>query len=145
MQFQNTYFFKSSAYVLKPKMCIYSRGRQCLIATPNVWTSVRGYMSDEINQNDSEVEKYDFFFWHFLLGYCLGFNLVKIPQRLGNWFQRYKQLKDWTNNKKQNKLLALFGCILKNGICEFRLILLDHIKSFNTTFLEGNPWFLKER
>ena len=35
------------------------------------------------------------FFWHFLLGYCLGFyNLVKTPQRLGNWFQRYKQLKD---------------------------------------------------
>ena len=23
-------------------------------------------------------------FWHFLLGYCLDFNLVKIPQRLGN-------------------------------------------------------------
>ena len=53
------------------------------------------------------------FFWHFLLGYCLGFNLVKIPQRWGNWFQRYKQLKDWTNNKKQKKLSALFGCILK--------------------------------
>ena len=52
-------------------------------------------------------------FRHFLLGYCLGFNLVKTPQRLGNWFQRYKQLKDWTNNKKQKKLSALFGCILK--------------------------------
>ena len=52
-------------------------------------------------------------FRHFLLCYCLGFNSVKTPQRLGNWFQRYKQLKDWTNNKKQKKLLALFGCTLK--------------------------------
>ena len=41
------------------------------------------------------------FLWHFLSGYCLGFNLVKPPQRLGNWFQRYKELKDWTNDKKR--------------------------------------------
>ena len=70
--------------------------------------------------------KIQFFFWHFLLGYCLDLNLVKTPQ-LGKWFQRNKQLKDWTNNKKQKKLSALFGCILKNSICEFHLILLDHI------------------
>ena len=50
---------------------------------------------------------------YFLLEYCLGFNLVKTPQTLGNWFQRYKQLKDWINNKKQKKLSALFGCILR--------------------------------
>ena len=66
---------------------------------------------DAIKQNESEVEKYDF--WHFLLGYYLGFNLVKPLQRLVNWFQRYKQLKDSTNNKKQKKLSSLFGCILK--------------------------------
>ena len=54
-----------------------------------------------------------FGFLAFLLGYCLGLNLMKTSQRLGNWFQRYKQLKDWTNNKKQKKLCALFGCILK--------------------------------
>ena len=54
-----------------------------------------------------------FVLWYFILGYCLGFNLVKIPQRLDNWFQRYKQLMDWTNNKKQKKLSALIGCILK--------------------------------
>ena len=53
------------------------------------------------------------FFLHFLLGHCLGFNLVKTPQRLGNCFWRYKQVKDWTNNKKQKKLSALFCCILK--------------------------------
>ena len=38
---------------------------------------------------------------------------MKTPQRLGILFKRYKQLKDWTNNKKQKKLSALFGCILK--------------------------------
>ena len=32
---------------------------------------------------------------------------------MGNWFQQYRQLKDWTNNKTQKKLSALFGCILK--------------------------------
>ena len=72
------------------------------------------------------------FFWHFLLGYCLGFNLVETPQRLDNWFQRYKQLKDWTNNKKQKKLSALFGCILKTVFASsdaFCLIAL-HISPF---------------
>ena len=52
-------------------------------------------------------------FWHFLLGHYLGFNLVKTPQRLGNWFQSYKQLTNWINNKKQKKLSALFDYIFK--------------------------------
>ena len=54
-----------------------------------------------------------FGFLAFAIRYCLSFNLVRTPQRLGNWFQRYKRLKDPTNNKKQKKLSALFGCILK--------------------------------
>ena len=70
---------------------------------------------DTIKQNESEVGKYDFcFLGHFLFGYCVGFNLVKTPQRLGNWFQRYKQ-NYWSNYKKQKKLSALFGCILTGG------------------------------
>ena len=40
-----------------------------------------------MKQNESEVEKYDFGFWYFLLGYCLGFNLLENPLRLGSWFQ----------------------------------------------------------
>ena len=53
------------------------------------WPS-NSHMCDVIKQNESEVEKYDFlfFFCHFLFGYCLGFSLLKTPQRLGNWFQR---------------------------------------------------------
>ena len=76
------------------------------------------------------------FFWHFLLEYCLGFNLVKTPQRLGNWFQRYKQLKDWTNNKKQKKLSALFGCILKTAFASsdsFCLIIITLIKCYTSS------------
>ena len=35
---------------------------------------------DAIKQNESEVKKIWFLvFWHFLLGYCLDFDLVKIP------------------------------------------------------------------
>ena len=52
------------------------------------------HICEVIEQNESEVEKYDFCFLAFLLGYCSGFNLVKTPQRLGNWFQKYKQLKN---------------------------------------------------
>ena len=78
-----------------------------------------------------------FFFLHVLLvlGYCLGFHLVKTPQRLGNWFQRCKQLKDWTNNRKQKKLSALFGFILKTAFASydsFCLITL-HMLSYNVS------------
>ena len=89
------------------------------------WVIDQNNICDAIKQNESEVEKYDF--CHFLLGYYLGFNLVKTPQRLGNWFQRYKQLKDWTNNKKQKKLSALFSCIFKKVFASSILLLLDHI------------------
>ena len=98
-----------------------------------LWSKISAlYNCDAIKQNESEVKKIWFFFLFFcfvlfflqlLLGYnCLGFNLVKTPQRLGNWFQRYKQLKDWTNNKKQKKLSALFGCMLKTVFASSNLI-----------------------
>ena len=67
----------------------------------------------------------------------LGFNLVKTPQRLGNWFQRYGQLKDWANKKKRNFQLCFPGFVwqyLKNSICEFRLILLDYITNVYSPF-----------
>ena len=61
---------------------------------------------DAIKQNESEVE-------NFLLGYHLNFNFVKTPWRLDNWFSRNSILSDCKNNKKQKKLSALFGYILK--------------------------------
>ena len=99
--------------------------RLCFVLT----SLLRGFESDLVLVRSSKmslkVEKHDFFFFfHFLFGYCLGFNLVKNPHWLSNWFQRYKQLKDWTNIKKQRKLSALFICIFASSI---GLILLDHI------------------
>ena len=54
-----------------------------------------------------------FVFWHFLLVYYLGFNLVKTLWRLRNWFSRNSSLSDYKNNKKQKKLFSLFGYIFK--------------------------------
>ena len=53
--------------------------------------------------------------------------LQKIPLKLVNWFQRYEQLKDAKNNRKQKTFSALFGSILKSIFPTSRLILLDHI------------------
>ena len=58
---------------------------------------------------------------------------------MGNWFQRYKQLKDWTNNKKQKKLSALFGCILKTVFASsdsFHLITLHIISNITLDSLD---------
>ena len=54
-----------------------------------------------------------FSFLTFVIRVFLGFDLVKTPWRMGNWFQRYKHMKDFTNSKKQRNLSPLFGCILK--------------------------------
>ena len=40
--------------------------------------------------------------------------LQKTPLKLVNCFQRYEQLKDAKNNRKQNTFSPLFGSILKN-------------------------------
>ena len=40
--------------------------------------------------------------------------LQKTPLNLVNWFQRYEQLKDAKNNRKQKTNSALFGSILKS-------------------------------
>ena len=79
-----------------------------------------------------------FDFLAFSIRVCLGFNLVKTPQRLDNWFQRHKQLKDWTNNKKQKKIPALFGCVLKRVFASSDSFCL--VTSQNVTFLRGVEW-----
>ena len=40
--------------------------------------------------------------------------LQKTPLKLVNWFQRYEQLKDAKNSRKQKIVSALFGSILKS-------------------------------
>ena len=44
----------------------------------------------------------------------LSYILQKTPLKLVNWFQRYEQLKDAKNNRKQKTFSALFGSILKS-------------------------------
>ena len=52
--------------------------------------------------------------------------LQKTPLKLGMTFQSYDLLKGCQNNRKQKDLFPLFG-YLQINICNFRLILLDHI------------------
>ena len=47
---------------------------------------------DANKQNESEVEKHDFFFRHFLFGFCLGLNLIK---------KKKKKKRDWTGQLVQ--------------------------------------------
>ena len=53
--------------------------------------------------------------------------LQKTPLKLVDWFQRYEQLKDAENNRKQNTFFCFVWLYLKINISDFRLILLDHI------------------
>ena len=53
--------------------------------------------------------------------------LKKTPLKLVNWFQRYDQLKDAKNNRKQKDIFCFVWFYLKINISKFRLILLDHI------------------
>ena len=101
--------------ILTPKLyCVYGILELCqqIYQTNLLMNKINVMWSSKMSLKSKNMI-FVFLAWHFLSGYCFGFNLVKTPQRLGNWFQRYKQLKDWTNNKKQKKLSALFGCTLK--------------------------------
>ena len=53
-----------------------------------------------------------FVFWYFLLEHLLGFNLVKISRRMGNWFFRNNILSDWKNNEKQRNYLLYMAISL---------------------------------
>ena len=45
--------------------------------------------------------------------YIQSYILQKTPLKLVNWFQKYEQLKDTKNNRKEKTFSALFGSILK--------------------------------
>ena len=56
------------------------------------------------------------FSFHFsnCIQHFYSYILLKTTLKLIEWFQRYDQLKDAKNNRKQKKFSALFGCILKS-------------------------------
>ena len=70
-------------------------------------------LSYVIKQNESEVEKYDFCFLAFsvrvLFRLWFGENTTEIWQLV----PKIQIVEGLNNNKKQKKLLALRGCILK--------------------------------
>ena len=66
----------------------------------------------------------------FSIRVMFGLKFVKNPMEIGQLVPKIKQtfnLKDFTNNKKQRKIIR-FGWLYlkKNSICKFRLILLAH-------------------
>ena len=68
------------------------------------------------DQAKSVWSRSDFIF-RFLFNCMLHFAsyiLQKNPLKLVNWFQRYDQLKDAKNNRKQKTFSALFSSILKS-------------------------------
>ena len=55
--------------------------------------------------------------------------LQQTPLKLVNWFQRYRQLQDCKNNRSKD-ITCFDWLYLKINICEFWLILLDHITPY---------------
>ena len=58
--------------------------------------------------------KFNFIFLTNCMHHFHSYILQKTPLKLVNWFQRYEQLKDAKNNRKQKTFFALFGSILKS-------------------------------
>ena len=56
--------------------------------------------------------------------------LQKTPLKLVNWFQRYEQLKDAENNRKQKTFSALFGSTLQSTFptSDWFCLITSHIK-----------------
>ena len=87
------------------KWCVAESKISCLPKPYVVWSSKISLKS----------VKFSFFF--FLTNRMHHFHsyiLQKTPLKLVNWFQRYEQLKDAKNNRKQKIFSALFDSILKS-------------------------------
>ena len=86
----------------------------------NISRQTRNIKCGVIKQNQFEVDQIQFSFFFKLnvctictAAFCRNPRLVKLV----DWFQRYEQLKDAKNSRKQKTFSALFGSILKE-ICQ---------------------------
>ena len=72
----------------------------------------------------------------------LSYILQKTPLKLINWFQRYEQLKDAKNNRKQKKFSALFGSILKSifPTSDWFCLITSHISILKQIVWETQKW-----
>ena len=73
------------------------------------WSAICGV----IKQNQSKVGQIQFSFYN-CMHHFHSYNLQKTLLKFVNWFQRYEQLKNAKNNRKQETSSALFGSILKS-------------------------------
>ena len=77
-------------------------------------------------------------FWHFLLGYCLGFHQIKFgenPTEIGQLVPKIQTVKGLNKQKETKETICFVWLYVKNSICKFRLILLDHITNVIVPFL----------
>ena len=97
-----------------------------------------------IKQNQSKVGQIPFsFFLTICMHHFHCYILQKIQLKLVNWFQRYEQLKDAKNRRKQKTFSALFGSILKS-IFPTSCLITPHILSItlvqgSSTLFDGAP------
>ena len=57
------------------------------------------------------------FFWHFLLAYCLGFNLVKTE--IGQLVPKIQTVEGLNKQLETKETIGFVWLYLKNSICEF--------------------------
>ena len=112
---------------------------KCHILKNVMWSSKMSLKSKNMN--------FGFFFWHFPLGYCLGFNLVKAPQRLGSWFQRYKTVEGLNKQKRNKRNYWLCLAVSYKQYLWVPNHLLDHVTNvcvFKYTHSNAKNWFKHE-
>ena len=91
---------------------VIKTAEEFIVTSVCYFTETHDIKCDAINQAKWvwSPKIYFWFFWHFLFGYCIrlqfGENLTR-DRAIGS--KDTKQLNDWTNNKKQKILSALFG------------------------------------
>ena len=97
-----------------------------LLERSSIWQECREYVMWSSKINLKSV--YNYLYAPFL-------QLQKTPLKLLNLFQRYEQLKDVKNNRKQKNIFCFVGLYLKINISSFWLILLDHITHDGTEMI----------
>ena len=82
-----------------------------------------------------------FIFLSNCMHYFHSYILQKIPLNFTNWFQRYEQLKDAKNNRKQKICSALFGSILKLifPTSDWFCLITSHMMFYNQPFIFCGP------
>ena len=74
----------------------------------------------------------------FSIRYCLGFNLEKKPTDIGQLVPEIQAVEGLNKQQETKETIGFVWLYLKNSICEFRLILLDHITNVYHLTMQSN-------